>query len=121
MKNAISNRTIAPINAARRGSSVRRSFVVGLEHGLHARPCALLIKTLRPFASDVLVESNGEQASGHSIMGLMMLAAGSGCRITFTITGPDALDAMAAVEQLFATGFAEAYGVPRSSVTRSPL
>ena len=100
---------------------MRRSFVVSLEQGLHTRPCALLIKTLRPFASDVLVEANGEQASGHSIMGLMMLAAGLGCPITFTIAGPDALEAMAAVEQLFASGFAEAYAASRSPAARSPL
>ncbi|HVV73172.1 MAG TPA: HPr family phosphocarrier protein [Verrucomicrobiae bacterium] len=94
---------------------LQRSFTVDLEHGLHARPCALLIKTLRPFSSEVLVEANGEQVSGHSIMGLMMLAAGLGCRITFTITGPDALQAMAAVEHLFATRFAEAYGLSRGT------
>ena len=89
---------------------MRRSFVVNLEHGLHARPCALLIKRLKPFRAEVLVEANREQASGHSIMGLMALAAGLGSSVTFTISGPDAPEAMLAVEHLFETQFAEAYG-----------
>ena len=101
--------------------TIRRCFVVGLEHGLHARPCALLIKTLKPFRSEVLVEANGEQASGHSILGLMMLAARLGSRITFTMTGEDAPLAMAAVELLFARQFAEAYGRPMDSKTTRSL
>lgn len=94
---------------------VRRSFVVNIEHGLHARPCALLVKTLQPFRSDVLVEANGEQVSGHSIMGLMMLAAGFGSVITFIMTGEDAPQAMAAIGRLFVTRFAEAYGSSKDS------
>ena len=94
---------------------VRRSFVVNIEHGLHARPCALLVKTLEPFRSDVLVEANGERVSGHSILGLMMLAAGFGSVITFSMTGEDAPEAMAAIGRLFATRFADAYGSSKDS------
>ncbi len=85
------------------------SFVVDLEHGLHARPCALLVKTLRPFKCEVVVEANGHRAAGQSIMGLMALAAGHGTVIRFTITGLDAPAAMVAVSHLFDTHFVEAY------------
>ncbi len=88
---------------------MRQTFVVNVQNGLHARPCALLVKTLQPFASKVEVEANGERASGHSIMGLMALAAGYGTEITFTITGKDAAEAMAAVGHVFATHFERAY------------
>jgi phosphocarrier protein HPr len=91
---------------------MRETFVINLEHGLHARPCALLVKTLRPFACEVTVEANGERASGHSIMSLMALAAGHGTAATFTMAGPDAPAAMAAVSHLFETRFAEAYRTP---------
>ncbi len=89
--------------------TLRRSFVVNLDHGLHARPCALLIKTLKPFSSEVTVEANGEQTSGRSIMGLLALGAVFGSTVTFTITGEDAGEAMAAINRLFGGGFAEAY------------
>lgn len=88
---------------------LRQTFVVNLENGLHARPCALLVKTLQPFTAKVEVEANGEKASGHSIMGLMALAAAFGTETTFTITGKDAAEAMAAVQHVFATGFEKAY------------
>jgi phosphocarrier protein len=91
--------------------TVRRTFRVNLEHGLHARPCALLIKTIRPYSAEVLVEANGEEASGHSIMGLMALAAGPGTEVTFTAKGADALEVMAAIQHLFETQFKAAYRV----------
>ncbi len=85
--------------------TLRQSFVVNLKHGLHARPCAELVKTLRLFRSRVEVQANGQQANGHSIMGLMSLAAGPDCRLTFTISGLDAPEAMSAVSELFENGF----------------
>ncbi len=86
---------------------LRQTFVVKLRHGLHARPCAQLVKTLRPFRSRVDVDANGHQANGHSIMGLMALAAGPDSRLTFTISGTDAPQAMNAVSQLFETDFSQ--------------
>jgi phosphotransferase system HPr (HPr) family protein len=88
---------------------VRRTFIVKLEHGLHARPCAMLVKTLQPYRLSADVEANGAKASGTSILGLMTLAAGYGSAVTFTITGEHAHQAMADVEQLFATNFQAAF------------
>src|SRR5579864_7971089 len=85
--------------------ATQRSFVLNLEHGPHARPCAILVKTLQSYRSSVLVELNGETASGKSILGLMALAAGPGSTINFTIQGEDAFEAIAQVERLFATNF----------------
>jgi phosphotransferase system HPr (HPr) family protein len=84
---------------------VRRTFVVDLQHGLHARPCAMLVKAVRPFSVTVDVEANGEKASGKSILGLMALAAAAGTRITFTIVGENAYQAMADVGRLFDNRF----------------
>ena len=81
--------------------------MINLAHGLHARPCAMLVKALQPYRIAVEVEANGEKASGKSILGLMSLAAGHGDRITFSLAGEDALAAMAGVEQLFQTNFGQ--------------
>ena len=104
-----------PPVGGRRGTdlqSITRSFVLDLEHGLHARPCALLVKTLARSHCQVEVEANGQQANGRSIMGLMALAAARNTTITFRMTGQDAADAMNAVSQLFETRFEEAYHAP---------
>ncbi len=92
--------------------SLHQSFLLNLEHGLHARPCALLVKTLRPFRCKIQVETHGHLANGHSIMGLMALAAAKGSEVAFTISGRDALQAMAAIHRLFETNFEEAYHLP---------
>lgn len=101
-----------PVDARRPQAAIqtlRRSFVVNLAHGLHARPCAVLVKNLQPYRLIVEVEVNGERASGKSILGLMSLGAAYGSTITFTMTGEDAFEAMAKVENIFFTNFEAAY------------
>jgi phosphotransferase system HPr (HPr) family protein len=88
---------------------ISATFVVNFDQGLHARPCALLVSKLAPFDCQVLVEANGGRASGHSIIGLLMLSAGLGSSVKFTITGHNAAEAMAAIQRLFETGFDGAY------------
>jgi phosphocarrier protein HPr len=97
--------------------TLRQTFVLDLAYGLHARPCALLVKTLRPFRCLVEVQANGQQADGKSVMGLMALAAGRGSKITFTMTGEDAAPAMAAVSRVFETHFEDAYHAPSVAVS----
>ena len=89
--------------------TLRRSFLMTNRNGLHARPCALLVKALRPFACEVRIEHDDAIASGNSILGLMALAAGFESKLRFTITGPEAACAMVAVQRLFDTEFEEAY------------
>ena len=66
--------------------------------GLHARPSAMFVKVCSRFKSDVWVEKDGEQVNGKSIMGLMMLAAGLGSKLTITCEGSDAEKALAEIE-----------------------
>jgi phosphotransferase system HPr (HPr) family protein len=96
--------------------TLRQTFAMTNRNGLHARPCALLVKTLRPFACEVKVEHDGATASGNSILGLMSLAVGFGSKLTFIINGSEAARAMAAVQQLFETQFEKAYA-PENKVT----
>ena len=90
-------------------STLRQTFTMTNRNGLHARPCALLVKTLRPFACEVEVEHDDATASGNSILGLMALAAGFESKLTFIISGSEAARAMAAVQRLFETQFEAAY------------
>ena len=76
--------------------------------GLHARPAALFVKTSNRFEAEILVEKDGEQVNGKSIMGLMMLAAAKGTKVKFIATGEDAPQMLTELEQLFARKFDEA-------------
>jgi phosphocarrier protein HPr len=84
-----------------------KEMVVLNRLGLHARPSAMFVKICSRFKSDVWVEKDGEQVNGKSIMGLMMLAAGLGSKLTITCEGADAEKALAEIEALILRKFDE--------------
>jgi len=75
--------------------------------GIHARPAAMFVKTANRFGCDIFVEKDGEKINGKSIMGLMMLAAGPGSKVTLHVKGTDADAALNELEALFKRKFDE--------------
>ena len=75
--------------------------------GIHARPAAMFDKTANRFGSDIFVEKDGEKINGKSIMGLMMLAAGPGSKVTLHVRGDDAAAAIVELEALVKRKFDE--------------
>ncbi|MCL2657677.1 MAG: HPr family phosphocarrier protein [Betaproteobacteria bacterium] len=75
--------------------------------GLHARASAKLTQTASQFAAEVWLERNGKRVNAKSIMGVMMLAAGKGTKLTVETEGSDAEAALTAVLQLIAERFGE--------------
>jgi phosphocarrier protein len=75
--------------------------------GVHARPAAMFVKIANKFESHIMVEKDGEQVNGKSIMGLMMLAAGQGSKLVIIAEGPDAETAVRELELLFQRKFDE--------------
>ena len=75
--------------------------------GLHARPSAMFVKICSRFRCDVWVEKDGERVNGKSIMGLMMLAAGHGSKLTVSCEGSDADRALEEIESLVMRKFDE--------------
>jgi len=88
---------------------ITETFSLRNPHGLHARPAALLVRTLTEFDCIITVECGGYSVNGRSILGLLCLAAGYGSRLTFIARGREASRALAAVKNLFATNFENAY------------
>ena len=88
-------------------SVVSKDVVVRNQLGLHARPASMFVKTATKFASEVMVEKEGESVNGKSIMGLMMLAASHGTTLTVTAEGSDATDAVNELEDLVNRNFEE--------------
>jgi phosphocarrier protein len=68
--------------------------------GLHARACALFVKTAARFKSEVYVSRDDLEVNGKSIMGVMMLAAEEGSTIVVRVDGPDEAEAIAALQEL---------------------
>ena len=89
------------------GNIVKKELVIINELGLHARPAAMFVKLANEFISDITVEKGSEIVNGKSIMGIMMLAAGKGSRIKVTAEGPDAQEAVDAIDKLIQSKFGE--------------
>jgi phosphocarrier protein HPr len=75
--------------------------------GLHARASAKLTQLAAQYTSEVWVSRNGRRVNAKSIMGVMMLAASKGSRITVETNGADEASALQAVAALIADKFGE--------------
>ena len=93
------------MSAARK--ELTKDFVVSNKLGVHARPAAMFVKVANRFECDIFVEKDGEVINGKSIMGLMMLAAGPGSKLTVHAIGADASKALAEIESLIKRKFDE--------------
>jgi phosphocarrier protein HPr len=82
-----------------------QEFTIVNKMGMHARPAAQFVKRASKFSCEIWVEKDDEQVNGKSIMGLMMLAAGQGAKLTLTTEGQDAESAMKELGQLIQCGF----------------
>lgn len=81
-------------------SKAEKHIIIKNKLGLHARPAALFVQIANKFDSDISVLKGRQKVNGKSIMGIMMLAAGKGARISITADGPDAEEAIRELEKL---------------------
>jgi phosphocarrier protein len=88
-------------------STERRSLEIVNEKGLHARAAAKFVETVERFDAAATVSRDGLEASGDSIMGLLMLAASKGTTIEVATSGPDAAPLAQALADLVADRFGE--------------
>ena len=82
-------------------------FTIINDKGLHARASARFVEVVERFESEVTVEKDGLEASGSSIMGLLMLAASKGTQIKVTSKGKDSEELTSALDNLIKSKFGE--------------
>lgn len=82
-------------------------MTISNERGLHARAAAKFVKLAGRFDAEITVSRGGQEVSGLSIMGLMMLAAGPGSAIMVRATGADGEAALAALSAMVENKFEE--------------
>ena len=75
--------------------------------GLHARASAKLTQLAARYQCDVAMARSNRKVNAKSIMGVMMLAAGKGAKVTLETDGPDEAEAMEALVALIADCFGE--------------
>lgn len=77
------------------------------EKGLHARASAKLVEVVEAHDARAEVSKDGLNASGDSIMGLLMLAASKGTQIEVNTSGTEAEKLANAIQTLVANKFGE--------------
>jgi phosphocarrier protein len=76
--------------------------------GLHARAAARFVHAASAFQARVRVTKGQREMDGKSIMGLLLLAAAQGSKVTISADGVDEIDAIATLRALVERGFDEA-------------
>jgi phosphocarrier protein len=84
-----------------------RQVTISNKLGLHARAAARLVSTASRFSAEIYLEKGNTRVNGKSIMGVMMLAAAQGTRLTLITDGLDEEAAMEALCELVEAGFGE--------------
>ena len=77
------------------------------EKGLHARAAAKFVELVDTFDVSLVVKKDNLEASGDSIMGLLMLAASRGTEIELFASGPEAAETLSALSDLIKNLFGE--------------
>ena len=88
-------------------STASHVFTIINDKGLHARASARFVEVVEKFESEATVEKDGLEASGSSIMGLLMLAASQGTTIKVTSHGKDSEELISALDTLIKSKFGE--------------
>jgi phosphocarrier protein len=86
---------------------ISRQFIIANELGLHLRPAGLLVKTANQYKAVIIIEKDGVEADGKSIIQIATLNAAHNSTITIKTCGPDACRAMEALGNLILNNFGE--------------
>lgn len=75
--------------------------------GLHARAAAKFVTLASRFKSEIRVQRGTKEVNGKSIMGVMMLAAAQGTRLSIVVSGPDEKETLEQLQALVNKRFGE--------------
>ncbi|CCO49739.1 Multiphosphoryl transfer protein (Includes: Phosphocarrier protein HPr; Fructose-specific phosphotransferase enzyme IIA component) [Vibrio nigripulchritudo SOn1] len=91
-------------------NGVEGTFSIKNEHGLHARPGAMLVAEAKKFDATIKVTNlngDGQSANAKSLMKVIALGVKRGHELKFTAQGEDAQQAIDAIGQAIASGLGE--------------
>ncbi len=84
------------------GSKIKHknSFIITNEKGLHARPATELVKCASCFKAQIQLIYHDIRVNAKSMLGILMLAAAKGSKISVEAEGEDAEEAIATIVNL---------------------
>lgn len=93
------------IQTTMKKGKVKGCFVVGNDRGLHTRPSTEIVKCATSFKSEVRLAYQKNQVNAKSILGVLMLAASKGAKVTIEAVGEDAEQAVSSLLLLARNNF----------------
>lgn len=84
-------------------NTVKGEVIVRNKHGLHMRAAGQLCAVAAKFASRIQITKNRKRIDAKSMLDIMSLSAAPGSKLGVTATGEDASQAVAAIQEFFAT------------------
>ncbi|MBR3501385.1 MAG: HPr family phosphocarrier protein [Alphaproteobacteria bacterium] len=88
-------------------NKIETELLICNQKGLHARAAAAFVKCIADIDAEVVVEKDGQEVDGSSILSLMMLAASKGTKIKVTASGNEAQKAIDDLTLLINSRFGE--------------
>jgi len=82
-----------------------KKLLVENKNGIHARPSAAIVETVKKFSSEVTLKTDNGEADAKSIMSILMLKISYGTEITVIAKGPDENETLDALDALFKNKF----------------
>ena len=77
-----------------------KEVVVRCESGLHNRQATYFVQKANEFNSSIWIESENRKMNAKSLLGIMSLGIVTGATVTISASGPDAEEAVNALEVL---------------------
>ena len=89
--------------------TTEKSLTVSIksQNGLHARPAAMIVRSLKPLNCNVSLHLQDIQANAKNILEIMSMAAVHGSQLEVKASGTDADQALQLLQDLFDSGFGE--------------
>ena len=77
-----------------------KEIIVRCESGLHNRQATYFVQKAIEFNSSIWIESDNRKMNAKSLLGIMSLGIVTGATVTLSAMGPDAEEAVSALEVL---------------------
>lgn len=78
---------------------IEKTMKIQLEHGLEARPVAVLVQKASMHESTIYIHAEGKKVNAKSIMGMMSLGLNMGEEVTVVAEGEDEAAAIESIEK----------------------
>ena len=78
----------------------KKDIVVRCESGLHNRQVTYFVQKANEFRSSIWLESDNRKMNAKSLLGIMSMGIVTGVSVCLSAEGPDAEDAVNALEKL---------------------